>query len=50
MLNNLCYIFNIIQMIPAGNMVCRISIATGFTVMFMWNIEIITLKWGFNFK
>ena len=46
-LRDICFL---IQMLPAGNMVCRISLATGFTVMFMWNMEMLTPKWAFNFR
>ena len=47
---NIGFLCNILQMLPAGNMVCKISLATSFTVMFMWNMELITLKWGCNFR
>ncbi len=47
---NISYLCTSLQMIPISNMVCKISLATGFTVMIMLNAEWITLRWGFNFR
>ncbi len=47
---NIGYLCNILQMIPISNMICKISMATGFTVMIMLNAEWMTLKWGFNLR
>ena len=47
---NVGYLFALLQMIPSSNMVCKICIATGFTVMVMLNAEWLTLRWGFNFR
>ncbi len=47
---NIGYLCTILQMIPISNMVCKISLATGFTVMIMLNAEWMTLKWGFNLR
>ncbi len=47
---NISYLCTILQMIPISNMVCKISLATGFTVMIMLNAEWMTLKWGFNLR
>ncbi len=47
---NIGYLCSILQMIPISNMVCKISLATGFTVMLMLNAEWMTLRWGFHLR
>ncbi len=50
LMKNMCYLCSILQMIPVNSIVCKVSLATGFTVMFLFNAEYFSLKWLFSFR
>ena len=50
LMKNMCYLCSILQMIPVNSIVCKVSLATGFTVMFLFNAEYFSLRWLFSFR
>ena len=50
LMKNMCYICSILQMLPINSIVCKASVATGFTVMFLFNAEYFSLRWLFSFR